>query len=60
MNDSGTHIKTAVFVVLGFVVCAMLGQQISIRVNPPTQWSPFYWSVFGTIGGAIGACVAET
>jgi len=31
MNDTGTHIKTAVFVVFGFVACAILGQQISLK-----------------------------
>jgi hypothetical protein len=48
-----------VFVVLGFVACAILGQQVSLQVNPPTGWSPYYWFVFGTIGGIVGVCFAE-
>ena len=55
MNDnSGKQIKTAVFAVLGFVSCALLGHQISSQVNPATGWSPYYWFIFGTVGGIIG------
>ena len=39
-HDIGTHIKMAAFVVLGFVACTILGQQITLQLNPPTGGWP--------------------
>lgn len=58
-DNSGKQIKAAVFAVLGFTVCALLGHQISGQVDPPTGWSPFYWFTFGVVGALIGLWAAE-